>query len=357
MDSRRFTRFTAGLAACGALLFAGVAIASDGLSAASAPPSVPAWLFPLNPPSGKRAADTQARLRLPGSDAAFSAAQLKNMFDAVDWFPQAHAAMPPIVATGRAPEVYACGYCHTPSGQGRPENAALAGLPAAYIVQQVADFKSGARRNAPHTDAYRPNGLMITVAERVSDVDLAAAAAYFAAQQLRRRVVVLERTRIPHLTVVGWVYARAPEAGDEPLGERLIEMMPDAKRHEMRDDSLVYRAYVPPGSIGRGRRLATGDSATACTSCHGPALQGEALAPPLAGRSPSYVMRQLLAFQSGARSAPAGKPMQAVAAPLRIADMIDLAAYTASVPLRAPPHAGVRVERAGRAPQLALSAE
>ncbi len=60
--------------------------------------------------------------------------------------------MPPIAARGPAPEVFACGYCHTPSGQGRPENAALAALPAAHIIAQVENrlralvaFQGGAR--------------------------------------------------------------------------------------------------------------------------------------------------------------------------------------------------------------------
>jgi cytochrome c553 len=97
--------------------------------------------------------------------------------------------MPQVVAHGRPPRVYACGYCHTPAGQGRPENAPLAALPAAYITQQVADFKSGARRSAG-PEAVRPNGLMVNVAVHVhvDADDLAAASAYFAAQPLRRRV-------------------------------------------------------------------------------------------------------------------------------------------------------------------------
>jgi len=63
--------------------------------------------------------------------------------------------MPPIVARSRAPEVFACGYCHTPGAQGRPENAALAALPAAYIIAQVEDLRAGARRGA-WPGAYRP---------------------------------------------------------------------------------------------------------------------------------------------------------------------------------------------------------
>jgi cytochrome c553 len=91
------------------------------------------------------------------------------------------------VARGRAPEVYACDFCHSPSGQGRPENAPLAGLPAAYIEQQVADFKSGVRRRlwmGPH----RPTDFMIHVAQFATADEVAAAPGYFSKQRLLPRV-------------------------------------------------------------------------------------------------------------------------------------------------------------------------
>jgi cytochrome c553 len=52
--------------------------------------------------------------------------------------------------------------------------------------------------------------------------------------------------------------------------------------------------------------------------------------PPLAGRSPSYLLRQLIAFRTGARATPASAPMQAVAASLNLDDMIAAAAYAGS---------------------------
>src|ERR1700736_1274519 len=108
--------------------------------------TAPAWVFPLNPPviGAPAAFDRVKPLHLAHSDGTFTEAQLRDLFAAPDWYPKSHSTMPDVVARGRAPNVYACGYCHTPSGQGRPENAALAGLPVSYIVQQVADFKSGA---------------------------------------------------------------------------------------------------------------------------------------------------------------------------------------------------------------------
>jgi cytochrome c553 len=129
---------------------------------------------------------------------------------------------------------------------------------------------------------------------------------------------------------VGWLYAAQRGAGDEPLGERLLEFAPDVERHEHRDDAMRYVAYVPIGSISRGRGLAH-SAATACVACHGEGLRGVGLIPPLAGRSPTYILRQLLAFKTGARAGTTGAPMQAVVASLQIGAMIDVAAYAGSL--------------------------
>jgi cytochrome c553 len=276
-------------------------------------------------------------MHLAGSRKAFTAAQLTDLFYAPDWYPQAHGPLPRIVARGRAPDVYACGYCHSPSGQGRPENAALADLPVAYIVQQVADFKSGARRRL-WQDAYGPSDLMRHVALFATPAEVASAAEYFAKQRLRPRVQVVESTRVPRAQVVGLVYASMPQGGDEPLGQRLLEFSPDPQAHEKRDEDLRYRAYVPVGALSRGRALAVGGQAAApdagqrCVACHGRALRGLGAIPGLAGHSPTYLLRQLIAFKTGARAAPAGAPMRAVAAGLDLDDMIAAAAYAASLP-------------------------
>jgi cytochrome c553 len=155
------------------------------------------WLFPLNPPSAEREETNRETtpLHLPNSGLEFTEAQLNDLFFAPDWHPESHSTMPEIVLRGRPPGTFACGYCHLPSGQGRPENAALAGLPSAYIVQQVADIKSGARRSAWHGGSYRPVDLMREVAANVTESDVAAAAEYFSAQTLRPRVTVIERAR------------------------------------------------------------------------------------------------------------------------------------------------------------------
>src|SRR4051812_47724253 len=161
--------------------------ASASAAAAPSPRSdVPDWLYPLNPPAPKQVAPDDANpIHVPDSDVTFTAAQLSNLFSVPDWHPQAHAPMPDVVAHGRPPKVFACGYCHMPRGQGRPENAPLAGLPAQYIIQQVEDFKSGARRGAVRT-GYLPTDGMVRVAENVTTGDLKAAAEYFAVQRMTK---------------------------------------------------------------------------------------------------------------------------------------------------------------------------
>ena len=297
---------------------------------------VPAWAYPTDPAGAapRPAPDATTPLQVPSSSAAFTRAQLVDLFAAPDWHPDGHAPMPDVVANGRKPAVYACGFCHLPDGNGRPENAPLAGLPAAYVVAQMAAFRSGARQSAwklPHL----PGDLMRKAAAAVTDEEVAAAAAYFSSLRLTRRVEIVEARRVPRTHMAGWLYAMSAGTATEPLGERIIEVALDHERHELRDSAVGYRAYVPRGSVARGKLLAVrgvDGPATACVACHGADLRGVGLVPPLAGRSPSYVLRQLLAFRTGARSTAAGEPMQPVVQRLAIGDMIALAAYVALQP-------------------------
>jgi len=240
--------------------------------------------------------------------------------------------MPEVVAHGRAPKLFACAYCHLPNGMGRPENATLAGLPEDYIIAQLAAFRDSARRSA--LPGWIPGNSMHAVAGNASEADVASAARYFSGLRFTPRVRVVEAARVPRTRQAGFVYARIPGGGTEPIGSRIVEGPPDFERHELRDDGVMYVAYVPPGSISRGRSIATTGTngpATACVTCHGPKLAGIGLIPPLAGGYPTYIVRQLLAFKTGARSTPASQPMQAVVAGLSAEDMIAVAAYAASV--------------------------
>jgi cytochrome c553 len=312
------------------LAFASVARAGDGGFV------VPAWPYPGNPVSPGATVpppDATTPLRLPGSDQSFTLAQVRDLFATPDWYPSHHPSMPGIVARGRKPGVHACGYCHLPDGQGRPENAALAGLSAAYMEAQVADFRSGARRSAWH-GAHLPTDLMRASAEKATRAEVASAAEYFSGLRLTRRVEVIEATLIPRVIESGWVHVTAGGDDTETLGQRIIEVAIDYERHELRDSASGYRAYVPQGSVTRGQAIAQsgqGGPAHACVACHGEDLRGVGLIPPLAGRSPTYIVRQLLAFRTGSRSAAAGAPMMPVVALMSVDDMMAAAAYAASL--------------------------
>jgi cytochrome c553 len=315
------------------LIFAGVGLVF--CVAARAGDGVPSWLYPINPPaSGAAVSDSLKPLHIAGSRVSFTQAQLTDFFFAPDWYPALHAPLPAIVRRGNAPGVFACGYCHSPTGQGRPENASLAGLSADYIVQQVTDFKSGARRSAFH-GVFLPTDLMIRVSANAAPADVAVAAQFFAAQTLLPRVKVLERARVPLTHVEGWVYVAGAGVSQEPLAGRILELAPDIDRHEKRDDHLRYIAYVPRGSVARGKILAANGTAAApvgCVSCHGENLLGAGLAPPIAGRSPTYLLRQLVALQTGARAGAASALMKTLVASLSLEDMVAAAAYAASLP-------------------------
>lgn len=325
-----------------------VALQQDAPAAAGVPGPPPYWAFAINPPEKDPAptdahatADAekaaQAAQHVPGSTATFTLAQIADLFTPPDWHPEAHPAMPEIVARGRKPEIYACGYCHLPNGLGRPENSSLAGLPAAYITQQMADFKSGARKSSAPDDL--PVALMISHETKATDAEIEAAANYFAQLKPQRWIRVVEAATVPKTHVAGWMLVASDAANSgpvarEPIGVRIIEMPEDLERTELRDDTSGFVAYVPPGSIAKGKSLATtgGDGVTTpCAACHGPGLRGKNNVPSIAGRSPSYIVRQLWDIQHGARAGAGAQLMQPAVAKLTLDDMVTLAAYTSSL--------------------------
>jgi cytochrome c553 len=123
-------------------------------------------------------------------------------------------------------------------------------------------------------------------------------------------------------------------AGTEPIGQRIIEMPENTERTEMfRDPRSGFVAYVPTGSIRKGEQLVTtggGGKTVACGVCHGGDLKGLGPVPGLAGRSPSYVARQLYDLQQGARKGVWSELMKSAVAKLTPEDMLNIAAYTAS---------------------------
>lgn len=317
-----------------AVLAPAAAAQTGGAAPAAAPSSAnhPVWAYPWAPSFQVPTPDDVPQ-RLPGSNAAFSWVQARDLFFAPSWHPEDHPAMPEVVARGRKPDVRACGSCHRAEGTGGPENASLAGLPPAYFVQQLADFKSGARKSSdPNRSAIV---LMTAVAKSISDEEVQAAAAYFASLKPKQVVKVVESASAPKTFVARLFFVKSPQGGTEPLGRRIVEVPDDADQFELRDTRSLFTAHVPPGSVARGAMLVKtgGEGATVpCAACHGPDLKGVGPIPGIAGRSPSYLMRQLFDFKSGVRAGPGGAPMQATVTHLSEDDMMALAAYVASLP-------------------------
>jgi cytochrome c553 len=178
---------------------------------------------------------------------------------------------------------------------------------------------------------------MVRISKALTDQEIDESAKYFAAQKQRRRTFVIESLRIPRAERAAWLYYE--HGGTEDLEGRLIEVTQDLVRHERRDDRMDYIAYVPPGAIGRGKRLvSTGKSVkddavrtVICSQCHLANLKGNALIPPIAGRSPTYLLRQMLAFRNGLRENQHSVQMNPVVEKLTLDEMIDIAAYLGSL--------------------------
>jgi cytochrome c553 len=324
---------------CGVLAITGVAACGGAMAQTPNAPSpspapsssFPAWAYPWAP-DFKSAPDDGVPRHVPDSTQAFTITQERNLFFALDWHPDDHPAMPDVVAHGRPPEVRACGVCHRVEGTGGPENASLAGLPAAYIAQQMADYKSGARKFAGPQRV--PVLLMTAIAKATSDEDIQAAAAYFSSLKPKPVIKVIEADTIPKTQIARVFYALVKDGGTEPIGERIVETPVNAEQFEHRDSRSQFIAYAPKGSIAKGEALVkTGGAGitTPCATCHGPDLRGAASVPGIAGRSPSYLVRQIYDFQQHARAGSGAAQMLPVVEKLSPDDMISLAAYVASL--------------------------
>lgn len=212
----------------------------------------PSWAFVVDPPGTKPPVDDGTPLHVPGSSSAFTRTQLRDLHDVPDWHPGDHPPMPDVVAHGSKPGVFACAFCHLPNGLGRPENASLAGLRADYIVQQMADFKSGARKSSE--PASLPVNLMIAVAKAATDAEVRAAADYFASLPAKPWIRVIEGATAPKTHAAGWMLVPTEPGATEPIGLRILEMPEDLERTELRDAASGFVAYVPIGSVAAVRR-------------------------------------------------------------------------------------------------------
>jgi cytochrome c553 len=335
--NHRKLKFIAAALIAAALLLAAAAssrIQSQTVHAPIEPP--PYWAYAVNPPAPPTDApaksDDAIPLHIAGSKLSFTHSQVNDLLNVPDWHPASHPPMPEIVSHGRKPDVYACGFCHLPNGLGRPENSSLAGLPAAYIVEQLADFKNGARKSSEPD--LKPVAYMIANETKATDAEIQSAANYFASLKPKPWIRVVEAKFVPKTHVAGWMLVVSTPHEMESIGDRIIETPENLERTELHDDTSGFIAYVPPGSPKRGRNLVTtgaNGKTIICATCHGPNLKGLKNVPSIAGRSPSYIVRQLYDMQSGARAGLNFPQMKPAVANLSLYDIIDIAAYTSSL--------------------------
>ena len=198
---------------------------------------------------------------------------------------------------GNAQGAPACVACHGARGEGQGTLGAprLAGLNAAYIERQLADFADGSRESA----------VMTPVAKALAAPDRAAVARYY--------------STLPPPPIA----AAPPQSAGAMLAER-----------------GDWAASVP-----------------ACAACHGRDGQGVGAAfPPLAGQPAAYLVAQLQAFRSGTRHDDPLGLMRGIAARLSETQGKAVAAYYAggAVPVAAPPAAA---PKAPTTPSASLPAQ
>jgi cytochrome c553 len=310
---------------------------------------IPAWAYAIAPPPsppvpGAPAAAPDTSLKsLPGVTKQFTRQQIADGFGPADWYPEDHPVMPDIVAKGKRPDARACGLCHMPNGKGRQENAGVSGLPVSYFIQQLNDFRNDVRKSAEPRKAN--TNIMIQIAKALTPEEMKQSAEYFGAIKWTPWIRVVETNTVPKMRSAGgiWVPLEGENAGKEPIGVRIIETPEKPENTEiLRDPHSGFIAYVPVGSVKKGETLVKngGNGKTIeCTACHGTDLLGVGPVPGIAGRSPSYLVRQMYDMQMGARNGEWTQLMKPVVAKLTGEDLVNIAAYVSGRPIGAAPNA------------------
>jgi len=313
---------------------------------AAAQGDMPDWAYAVpTGPNEPTPLDSVTMYNLEGSSRSFTRNQIRGRDDhdenirttPADWFPDMHPPMPDVVANGDNDRgVIACALCHYPNGKGRSENASPAGLPRDYIVQQLHDFQNDVRVTAePRKNNYFT---MINIAKGMTEEEIVQASDYFASMEWSPWIRVVETDTVPKTYSQGgmMLVIEGDGAGTEPIGNRIIETPENTELTELyRDPRSGFIAYVPEGAVSRGENIVrTGDSGRTiqCTICHGENLHGLGNVPGIAARSPSYIVRQLYDIQQGTRHGAGAALMGPVVANLTSEDMVNIAAYTASLP-------------------------
>jgi cytochrome c553 len=304
-------------------------------AAAQAAAPYPDWAYGVPTPQNEAVApkDDGTLFALPGAKSRFTRGQVSgaNHTPPADWYPEDHPAMPPLVAAGDAARgISPCAGCHYPNGKGRPQNANIAGLNADYLVRQLREMKAGTRKSA---EPRKHNAQqMVDFAKAMTEAEMRQAAAYYAGLPTTVPIKVMETDTVPALRSQEGMWLPDESRPREKIGTRLIETPADVEREQLRDPHAGFIAYAPRGAVAKGKRLA---ARLGCADCHGEKLTGkDDTAPGIAGRSPSYLARQLYDFHQGTRHGEMAAAMQPIVAKLSADDVVNLTAYLASLPAK-----------------------
>jgi len=199
------------------------------------------------------------------------------------------------------------------------------------------DFKNGVRNSAEPRKGNTKR--MAAFAKAMSDDEIKASAQYFGSIPWTPWFKVVETKTAPKSHINGGLFLKNEGNETEPLGYRLLEVPDDTEATEnLRDDHSGFTVYAPVGSIKKGEALVTtggGGKTIQCGICHGANLEGIGAVPPLAGRSPSYMARQIYDIQHGARNGPWTPLMMKAVEKLTADDIVNITAYIASRPVPA----------------------
>ena len=146
---------------------------------------------------------------------------------------------------------------------------------------------------------------------------------------------MVETDTVPKVRNSGGFFVPLDGNETEPIGQRILEMPVDTEASELyRNPRSGWIAYVPKGSVKKGEDLVVRGGAgktVACAACHGDDLKGNGNFPPLAGRSPSYLARQLYDIQHFTRNGAGTQLMRPVVQNLGEDDILSITAYLASL--------------------------
>ena len=177
---------------------------------------------------------------------------------------------------------------------------------------------------------------MNAIAKDLSDDEVRQASEWFAKLKPMAWTRVTEAAMVPK-TFVGQGRMRFVQPGGEmePIGNRIITVPEDQTRARLRDPhpGAGFIAYVPVGSVAKGKALAEAASGktVTCSICHGDGLKGLGNVPRLAGLHPIYVARQLYLFKDGTRNGGDAALMKRPVAQLNDDDILNISAYVASL--------------------------